>query len=96
MNPNVAAFFNKAHRALATARNNVRDGDAEGAVNRAYYAAFYAASAALLAVGESPKTHIGVHNRFRVCFIHSGEIPDSIGKRLPWPFICVNRRIMTP
>ena len=37
--------------------------------NRLYYASFYAAKAALLAVGEEPKTHRGTANRvFQVLF----------------------------
>ena len=52
----------KARRALRTARLSVEDGDADAAVNRAYYAAFHVASAALELAGEHPKTHKGVHN----------------------------------
>ena len=42
----------KAHRALASARLLFDDGDMEGACNRAYYAMFDAARAALLS--QSP------------------------------------------
>ena len=83
MNPNVQAFWDKAERAMDAASLLINAKDAEGAVNRAYYAAFYAATAALLAEGESAKTHTGVHNRFRVRFIQSGRLDETIGKVLP-------------
>ena len=63
------AFFEKARRALATAQINLNHGDVEAAISRAYYAAFYAAMAALLSVGEAPKTHSGTLQRFRLHFI---------------------------
>jgi uncharacterized protein (UPF0332 family) len=47
----------KAGRALKTARRLLPEDKA--AVNRAYSAAFYAATAALLAKGENPETHKG-------------------------------------
>ncbi|MGY6216601.1 HEPN domain-containing protein [Methylolobus aquaticus] len=42
-------YLSKANRALASARLLLSDGDIEGACNRAYYAMFDAAQAALLA-----------------------------------------------
>ena len=86
MNPNVSAFLDKAHRALDAARLLADASDAAGAINRAYYAAFYAARAALLTVGETPKTHAGTHNRFRVRFVDTGQISAALGKVLPLAF----------
>jgi uncharacterized protein (UPF0332 family) len=45
------ALVKKGERALATAKVTLRDGDMDGAVNRAYYAMFNVARAALLISG---------------------------------------------
>ena len=69
----------KARRALRTARLSLEDGDADAAVNRAYYAVFHLASAALELAGEHPKTHKGVHNRFWQCFVETNQFPIHLG-----------------
>ncbi len=53
----VQALFKKAAEALAAARYTLDGGFLTTAINRAYYAAFYATRAALLTLGEAPKTH---------------------------------------
>lgn len=40
--------MNRAHRSLRSARNLLEDGDYDFAMSRAYFAMFYAATAALL------------------------------------------------
>jgi acetyl-CoA acetyltransferase len=45
------ALVKKGERALATANTNLREGDMDGAVNRAYYAMSNIARAALLRAG---------------------------------------------
>jgi uncharacterized protein (UPF0332 family) len=51
----------KAVQAVASAKLLLDTGDADGACNRAYYALFDAARAALLALGhDGGKTHKGV------------------------------------
>lgn len=77
-----SALFRKARRALASARLMVNHEDAETAINRAYYAMFYAAMAALDTRGERPKTHKGTRGRFDFHFIEPGLIPFEIGKML--------------
>ncbi len=76
------ALFEKARQALDTARLNLDHGDAEAAINRAYYAAYYIALVALLAHGESPKTHSGTHDRFYLHFVQTGRLSVSVGKTL--------------
>ncbi len=61
MTPEQELLRAKATRALESARVNISRGDAETATNRAYYAAFYMASAYLLHLGEKPRTHKGLH-----------------------------------
>ncbi len=74
------ALFAKTHRMLKTARLSLEDGDAESAINRTYYAAFHAAMAALLSVGEAPKTHSGTHHLFHLHFVKSGRLPVTLGE----------------
>ena len=86
MNDHVAAFMDKARDSLGLARLAADAGFAEGAVSRAYYAAFYAARAALLLHGEVPRTHAGAHNRFWVRFVKTGLISETTGGVLPYAF----------
>jgi uncharacterized protein (UPF0332 family) len=77
-------YLQKAQRALAGARLLLQAGDAEGACNRAYYAMFDAAHAALIAVGaELPdsliKTHSGVIAAFGQHLVRSHELSSEYG-----------------
>ena len=69
-----AAFLAKAHQALDAAHLDADHGHAEAAVNRSYYAALYAARAALYAEGESPRSHKGVRARFGDLFVRTGRV----------------------
>ena len=82
MTPKQTAFVRRAERALATAHVTLDAGDAEAAVNRAYYACFYLAQAALLGVGEEPKTHKGTHSRFGLHFVANGPMSTADGRIL--------------
>lgn len=75
-------FVDRADRALASARLLLDAGDVEAAVNRAYYATFNMALAALRGVGEAPKSHAGVHTRFGDRFIRPGHVAPAIGRLL--------------
>ena len=76
-------LMEKAFRALASARVLLDTGDADGACNRAYYAIFDAARAALLASGhEVGKTHKGVLNAFSDHLVRSGPLPKEMGRLL--------------
>ncbi len=55
-------------------------------INRAYYAAFHVAQAALLTLGEAPKTHVGVSNRFYVRFVQTGLVGEDLSSVLPYAF----------
>jgi uncharacterized protein (UPF0332 family) len=50
------------------------------AINRPYYACYYAVIALLLDKGIQPKTHTGVRQMFGLHFIKSGIIDNSLGK----------------
>lgn len=63
-----------AHRALRTARLAFGDGDWVGAINRAYYAIFYAANAVLELEGLERSKHSHVLSLFRQMHVKSGQI----------------------
>jgi uncharacterized protein (UPF0332 family) len=57
-----------AQQMLKVAEHNLADGFCESAVNRAYYAIFYAANALLATKGISRSKHSGVIAAFREHF----------------------------
>lgn len=83
----VEDLFEKAIRAVSSAHLLLDSGDADGACNRAYYAMFDAARAALLAsdapvVPEVVKTHSGLISAFSLHLVKTGQVPVELGKAL--------------
>jgi uncharacterized protein (UPF0332 family) len=82
-----AELIARARRSAASAKVLYDIEDMSGACNRAYYAMFDAARAALLA-GPEPvkseviKTHSGLIAAFSLYLIKSGRIPTAYGKSL--------------
>ena len=77
----------KAARALASASLLADDGDHEGACNRAYYAMFDAAHAALLACDAKveslrTRTHRGLIAAFGQHLVQPGILPADLGRAL--------------
>ena len=77
----------KAVQASASARVLLDLGDVDGACNRAYYAMFDAARAALLTLGASVppdvgKTHSGLIAAFGLHFVKDGPFPKEMGRLL--------------
>lgn len=77
----------KAIQAAVSAKVLLDTGDADGACNRAYYAMFDAARAALLAAGspvapEVAKTHNGLIAAFSVHLVKTGRVAVVLGKAL--------------
>jgi uncharacterized protein (UPF0332 family) len=64
----------RAARSLPSARNVLADGDNDFAVARAYYAMFYAATAALLSRGVSRTKHSAVITAFGEHFVKVGHV----------------------
>ncbi len=71
----IKAYMQQAQHMLIVSRDNLQNGHYGTSVNRSYYALFYAASALLLSVGESRKSHYGLMNAFRQQFIKTGKWP---------------------
>jgi uncharacterized protein (UPF0332 family) len=80
----IELLLNKAHEMLAVAALNLENGFYGSAVNRAYYAIFYAASALLATQGQVRGKHSGVISAFREQFVKTGmfpvELSDAYGR----------------
>lgn len=77
----------KANRALESARLLLESGDVDGACNRAYYAMFDAARAALIATrapvqAEVARTHSGLIAAFSMHLVKPGLIAVEHGRSL--------------
>jgi uncharacterized protein (UPF0332 family) len=67
---------------LAAARLLAGKGFEAQAVSRAYFAAFFAAEAALLALGETRSKHSGVVSAFVHLLVRGGQLDQEIGRLL--------------
>ena len=81
------SLVRKATQAMASARLLLERGDVDGACNRAYYAMFDAAQAALLMSGvPAPdaigKTHRGLINTFSAYLVKDGPVSKELGRQL--------------
>ena len=84
---NAAELMAKAHRALISAQKLLDDNDGDGACNRAYYAMFDAARAALIASKapvppEIAKTHSGLISAFSRHLVKTNLFPVEMGRSL--------------
>jgi uncharacterized protein len=72
----------RSRQELGAARVLVKEGFGEQATSRAYFAAFFAAEAALLALGETRSKHSGVISAFGRRVVLEGGLDDSVGRLL--------------
>lgn len=81
---NATQLMQKGARALESARLLLDAGDADGARNRAYYAMFDAARAALASETspEDTRTHNGLIAAFRLRLVKTGRLPKELGRML--------------
>ena len=84
---NFEELLKKAERAAEPAQLLFEDGDFDGSYNRAYYAMFDAARAALSSLSteissEAIKTHSGLISAFSMLFVKTGLIDLQLGKTL--------------
>jgi uncharacterized protein (UPF0332 family) len=85
--PTPSAYMRKSRQALASARQLLETGDADGACNRAYYAMFDAAQAALQAANvgtavNAAKTHRGLISAFGEHLVLAGHLPVELGSSI--------------
>lgn len=80
----IALLMQKADRALASARLLLDAGDTDGACNRAYYAMFDAARAALSGedAAETNRTHSGLIAAFGLQLVKPGRMTRELGRML--------------
>lgn len=84
---NAPELMVKSRRALASAEKLLQDDDGDGACNRAYYAMFDAARAALIASKapvppEIAKTHSGLISAFSLHLVKPNLFPIEMGRSL--------------
>ncbi len=70
----IALYLNQAHHMLTVAAHNLDNSFYASAINRAYYAVFYAANAMISTQGLARSKHSGVIGAFRQVFVKSGII----------------------
>ncbi len=79
----VSIYLQKADQAVVAARMLVDNQQFEGAANRAYYAMFNAARAALMSVGESTaKKHASIIAKFGLRFVRDGPLSPALGRAI--------------
>jgi len=78
----IAALLDRARRELAVVRTLWEAGFHEQADSRAYYAAFFAAEAALLSLGETRSKHAGVVSAFGRLVVKDGGLDAELGRSL--------------
>jgi uncharacterized protein (UPF0332 family) len=72
----------RSEQELAAARLLIDGGFAAQGVSRAYFAAFFAAEEALLALGETCSKHSGVVSAFGRLVVREGGVDEDIGRLL--------------
>lgn len=76
----IELYMSHADEMLQVAEHNLAEGFYSTAVNRAYYAVFYAANALLATQGLSRGKHSGVVAAFRQHFVKPGLIEAEYGR----------------
>ena len=76
----VARYFQKADQALRTASVTCDAGDAAAAINRLYYACFYALTAQMLAHGKQFIRHSAIRHALNEHLIHTGVLAPELGR----------------
>lgn len=82
----IAANLQRADVSLQAARDMIEKGYFDIAASRAYYAAFYAASALLLKANIDTSKHSGVIASIHRLFVKAGKLDKAQGKNLNWLF----------
>lgn len=76
----IAYRLNRATETLSEIEIHVNNGLWNTAINRLYYACYYAASALLLANDINASTHSGVRQMLGLHFVKTGKISSELGK----------------
>lgn len=73
-------LWQRAHEALRATETLLAAGFPDFAAGRAYYAAFYTASALLLSDGKTFRSHRGVMALIHRDYVRPGHVPQDIGR----------------
>ncbi len=82
----IAANLQRARTSIQAAKDMLEKEYYDIAASRAYYAAFYAASALLLDSGTDTNKHGGVIALIHQLFVKTGRLNKEHGKSLNWLF----------
>jgi uncharacterized protein (UPF0332 family) len=82
----MAASLERAEKSIQAAKELAAGGYYDFAASRAYYAAFYAATAILLREGLEFGKHSGVIASIHQRFVKTGKLDKKYGKDLNWLF----------
>lgn len=82
----IAAYMDRADRSIGAAQQLASGGYHDFAASRAYYAAFYAATALLLREGLEFSKHSAVIASIHQRFVRTGKLDVEQGKALNWLF----------
>jgi uncharacterized protein (UPF0332 family) len=82
----IAANLERADASIRAARDLAATGYFDFAASRAYYAAFYASTAALLGKGVEFSKHSGVIAAVHQRLVRTGKLPRQCGSDLNWLF----------
>jgi uncharacterized protein (UPF0332 family) len=82
----IAANLERAEASIQAAKDLAEGGYYDFAASRAYYAAFYAATAVLLCEELEFSKHSGVISFIHREFIRTGKLDKRYGKNLNWLF----------
>jgi len=82
----IAANLRRAEQSIQAAGELAGGGYFDFAASRAYYGAFYAATAVLLHEGFEFKKHSGVIAAIHQKFVKTGKLDKKLGRDLNWLF----------
>jgi len=82
----IAANLQRARTSIQAAKDMIAKEYYDIAASRAYYAAFYAASALLLKENVNTSKHSGVIALIHQLFVKAGKLDKEQGKNLNWLF----------
>ena len=82
----VGAHLERAVQSIQAARDLASTGYYDFAASRAYYGAFYAATAVLLSEGLESSKHSGVIAQIHQRLVKTGKLSKERGKDLNWLF----------
>lgn len=82
----IAANLERAEKSIQAAKELATSGFYDFAASRSYYAAFYAATAALLYEGLEFSRHSGVIASIHQRLVKTGKLDKEQGKELNWLF----------